>query len=137
MSFQYHLDQIDQAVDFLEERIESNIICFDGPMGGGKTTLISRLCQKWEVVDTVSSPTFSIINHYNSLKKGIIYHFDFYRLESINEALDIGTEEYLDAGKYCLIEWGNRIEPLLPPHYTLVKIQFDTDQKRSINIVNK
>ncbi len=137
MSFQYHLDQIDQAIDFLEERIESNIICFDGPMGGGKTTLISRLCHKWEVVDTVSSPTFSIVNHYNSSTKGIIYHFDFYRLENINEALDIGTEEYLDSENYCLIEWGNRIESLLPPRYTLVKIEINGDQKRLINIFNK
>lgn len=66
MSFQFHLDQIDKAVDFLDKHLNTTVICFDGPMGAGKTTLVSSLCQKWEVTDPISSPTFSIVNHYQS-----------------------------------------------------------------------
>lgn len=136
MSFQFHLDQINQAVDYLDKYLNTNIICFDGPMGAGKTTLVSSLCQKWEVTDPISSPTFSIVNHYQSQIKGKIYHFDFYRLKSVNEALDIGVEEYLDSENYCLIEWGERIKPLLPSDYCIVKIEVNGNQLRTINIVN-
>ena len=78
MSFRFNLEQIDQAVNYLDENLNTSVICFDGPMGAGKTTLISELCEKWEVTDPISSPTFSIVNHYISLSKGRIYHFDFY-----------------------------------------------------------
>lgn len=135
MSFQFNLEQIDQAVDYLEERLSSNVICFDGPMGAGKTTLISELCKKWQINEPTSSPTFSIVNHYISATKGIIYHFDFYRLKDIDEAMDIGTEEYLESDNFCLIEWGERILPLLPTH-TKVTFSINEDQSRTINIEN-
>jgi tRNA threonylcarbamoyladenosine biosynthesis protein TsaE len=135
MSFRFNLKQIDQAVDYLDEQLQTPVICFDGPMGAGKTTLISRLCKKWQVTDPISSPTFSIVNHYISATKGGIYHFDFYRLKSIDEAMDIGTEEYLESENLCLIEWGERISPLLPPH-TKVTISINEDQSRTLNIVN-
>lgn len=133
MSFRFKLDQIDQAVDYLEEQIQTPVICFDGPMGVGKTTLISGLCQKWQVADAISSPTFSIVNHYTSPIKGEIYHFDFYRLKNIEEALDIGTEEYLDSKNLCLIEWGERINTLLD-HFTKVSFIINEDQSRTINV---
>ncbi len=136
MSFRYHLNQINQAVDYLDEHLQSPVICFDGPIGAGKTTLISRLCQKWQVMDSISSPTFSIVNHYNSLNKGLIYHFDFYRLESLEEVLDIGIEEYLDSGNICLIEWSERVLALLPENCSRVNIEINNDQSRSINIVS-
>jgi tRNA threonylcarbamoyladenosine biosynthesis protein TsaE len=136
MSFRFHLEQIDLAVDYLDEHLSAPVICFDGLMGAGKTTLISKLCQKWQVTDAMSSPTFSIVNHYESKIKGRIYHFDFYRLKNINEALDIGIEEYLDSKNYCLIEWGERISPLLPSQLSTVKIEVEEDQSRIINIVN-
>ncbi len=136
MSFRFHLEQIDAAVDYLDEHLSASVICFDGPMGAGKTTLISELCKKWKVTDTVSSPTFSIVNHYESEIKGRLYHFDFYRLNDINEALDIGVEEYLDSENYCLIEWGERISPLLPHKRSIVKIEVDEDQSRTISIVS-
>jgi tRNA threonylcarbamoyladenosine biosynthesis protein TsaE len=135
MLFRFNLDQIDQAVDFLEEHLKTTVICFDGPMGAGKTTLISELCRKWEVTDPISSPTFSIVNHYISPTKGGIYHFDFYRLKNIDEAMDIGTEEYLESDNYCLIEWGERIQPMLPPHIK-INISINEDQSRTLNIVN-
>ena len=104
MSFRFSLEQIHQAVNYLDENLNTPVICFDGPMGAGKTTLISELCKKWQVTDPISSPTFSIVNHYISPSKGRIYHFDFYRLKDINEAMDIGTEEYLESDNFCLIE---------------------------------
>ena len=134
MSFRFSLEQIDQAVKYLDENLNTPVICFYGPIGAGKTTLISELCKKWKVTDPISSPTFSIVNHYISLDKGRIYHFDFYRLKDINEAMDIGTEEYLESGNLCLIEWGERIAPLLPPH-TQVTLSINEDQSRTINIV--
>ena len=109
MSFRFSLEQIDQAVNYLDENLNTPVICFDGPMGAGKTTLISELCKKWQVTDPISSPTFSIVNHYISPCKGRIYHFDFYRLKDIDEAMDIGTEEYLESDNFCLIEWGEKL----------------------------
>jgi len=137
MSFQFYLDQIDQAVDYLDKHLNTTVICFDGPMGAGKTTLVSSLCQKWLVKDPITSPTFSIVNLYQSKTKGKIYHFDFYRLKSVNEALDIGVEEYLDSQNYCLIEWGENIKPLLPNDYCTVNIQVNENKLRTINIVNR
>ena len=134
MSFQFSLEQIDQAVNYLDENLNTTVICFNGPMGAGKTTLISELCKKWQVTDPISSPTFSIVNHYISLSKGGIYHFDYYRLKNIAEAMDIGTEEYLESDRICLIEWGERIAPLLPPH-TQVTLSINEDQSRTINVV--
>ena len=136
MSFRFKLDQIDQAVDYLDKRLQTPVICFDGPMGAGKTTLISSLCQRWQVTDPISSPTFSIVNHYISPIKGRIYHFDFYRLKNIEEALYIGTEEYLDSENLCLIEWGERIGPLLPCH-TKISISINKDQSRTVNVESK
>ena len=133
MLFRFNLEQIDQAVDFLEEHLKTRIVCFDGPMGAGKTTLISELCRKWGVVDSISSPTFSIVNQYISPNKGGIYHFDFYRLKNIDEALDIGTDEHLDSSNFCLIEWGELIHPILPLH-TNVCLSINNDQSRTINV---
>ena len=134
MSFRFNLEQIDQAVNYLDDHLESPVICFEGAMGSGKTTLISKLCEKWQVADPISSPTFSIVNHYISPRKGKIFHFDFYRLKNIEEALDIGTEEYLDSGNLCLIEWGERIITLLP-HHAKISIQVNNDESRTLNIV--
>ena len=133
MSFRFNLEEIEEAVEYLDELLLSNVICFNGPMGAGKTTLISSLCKKWQVTDTISSPSFSIVNHYISASKGGVYHFDFYRLKNIEEAMDIGTEEYLESENFCLIEWGERISPLLPPH-TKVSISINEDQTRTINV---
>ena len=134
MLFRFNLNQIDKAVDFLEEHLKTTIICFDGPMGAGKTTLISELCRKWDVHNSISSPTFSIVNHYISPSKGSIYHFDFYRLKNIEEAMDIGIDEYLESDNYCLIEWGERIRSMLPTH-NKVNLSINEDQSRTINIV--
>ena len=137
MSFKYHLDKITSAANYLDKNIHTSIVCFDGPIGAGKTTLISALCNKWDVKDQVSSPTFSIINHYESEIKGSLYHFDFYRLNCLEEALDIGIEEYLESGNICLIEWGDRIKSLLPENIIIIDIVLEKNNFRNLKITNK
>ena len=137
MVFKYHLDEIKSAVDYLDKNIQTSVICFNGPMGVGKTTLISALCSKWNVKDQVSSPTFSIVNEYETYDKGFLFHFDFYRLNSIEEALDIGVEEYLDSGSICLIEWGERIKRLLPENINIVELILEENDFRTLKISHK
>ena len=137
MVFKYHLDEIKSAADYLDKNIQSSVICFNGPMGAGKTTLISALCSKWNVKDQVSSPTFSIVNEYQTYAKDLLFHFDFYRLNSVEEALDIGVEEYLDSGNICLIEWGERIKSLLPDNIYTIEIELNEDNFRTLKIIHK
>ena len=134
MVFKYHLDEIKYDADYLDKKIQTSIICFNGPMGAGKTTLISALCNKWNVKDQVSSPTFSIVNEYETYNKGFLFHFDFYRLNSIEEALDIGVEEYLDSGNICLIEWGERIKSLLPDNVYTIEVALNKNDFRTLKI---
>ncbi len=93
---------------------KSRVVLFYGHMGAGKTTFIHALCKELEVVDDISSPTFSIVNEYRTKKGETIYHFDFYRLNSEMEAYDLGYEDYLYSGKLCFIEWPEKIASLLP-----------------------
>ena len=86
---------------------------FEGEMGAGKTTLIKSICKNLGVIDEVNSPTFSLVNEYKTQNGKTIYHFDFYRIKTINEAYDIGIEEYFDSGNTCLIEWPNMIDEIL------------------------
>mgnify|MGYP001179082708 CR=1 FL=1 len=137
MFFKYHLEEIKTAADFLDKKIQTSVICFNGPMGVGKTTLISALCAKWNVKDKVSSPTFSIINQYKTYSKNFLFHFDFYRLNSIEQAFDIGVEEYLDSGNICLIEWGDRIKSLLPDNRCTINITSKENDFRTLKIAHK
>ncbi|MBL4707541.1 MAG: tRNA (adenosine(37)-N6)-threonylcarbamoyltransferase complex ATPase subunit type 1 TsaE [Flavobacteriales bacterium] len=93
---------------------KTNIISFRGDLGAGKTTLIKNICNFLGVKDEVTSPTFSIVNEYETHNKKTIYHFDFYRLESEEEAFDMGIEDYFYSTKLCLMEWPSKIEGLLP-----------------------
>ncbi|KEQ29740.1 hypothetical protein N180_05690 [Pedobacter antarcticus 4BY] len=110
---------------------DHRIIIFDGEMGAGKTTLIKAICAVSGVTDIVSSPTFSIVNEYES-PKGPIYHFDFYRIKDIREAYDIGYEEYFYSGNICLIEWPERVEELLPEIYIHVQLVADSPDQRTL-----
>ena len=96
---------------------------FIGEMGAGKTTLIKKICQELEVLDQVSSPTFSIVNEYLTQVNETVYHFDFYRLEDIEEAVNIGAEDYFFSGHLCLIEWPQIIANLLPDKYMTIEIE--------------
>ena len=106
------------------------IFLFFGEMGSGKTTFIKALCTELGVTDTVASPTYSIVNEYQS-PKGKVYHFDFYRLKNETEALDMGYEEYFYDGSYCFIEWPEKIENLWPPEFVKVNIAV-TDQNQRL-----
>ena len=90
------------------------IVLFYGPMGAGKTTLIKALCEALEVDDSVTSPTFALVNEYRLPDGDPLFHFDFYRIERIEEVYDLGYEEYFYSGRLCLIEWPEKIEPLIP-----------------------
>lgn len=120
-----------QLIDFLGEK--DKILLFYGEMGAGKTTFIKVFCAALGVADTVSSPTFSIVNEYH-YPEGIIYHFDFYRLKNQTEALDLGVEEYLYSGEYCLIEWPEQIPDLLPENFIRIRIEVQPDQQRKLTI---
>ena len=120
-----------QLINFLSER--DKILLFYGKMGAGKTTFIKAFCAALGVEDTVSSPTFSIVNEYQSLH-GIIYHFDFYRLKNQTEALDLGLEEYFDSGNYCLIEWPEKIPDLLSENYLRILLEVQSGQQRRLMI---
>ena len=102
------------ALQLIKYKKNKNIICFYGEMGVGKTTFIKEICKNLLVDDNVSSPTFSIVNQYKTKQNKIVYHFDFYRLETEEEAYDMGYEEYFFQNDLCLIEWPEKIEGLIP-----------------------
>lgn len=107
-------DLTDVAEAILEQLKERRIVLFRGGMGAGKTTLIREICEQLGVQDTVTSPTFAIVNEYLSREQAPIYHFDFYRIERLEEAFDFGYEEYFFSGELCLVEWPEKIEELIP-----------------------
>ena len=128
----HHLDDLPEVAEKLIANFPtSRIFLFFGEMGAGKTTFIQSLCSGLGVQDKVSSPTYSIVNEYQS-DGGKVYHFDFYRLKEESEAFDMGYEEYFYSGNYCLIEWPEKIENLWPSEYVKVTISVVNDQDRLI-----
>jgi tRNA threonylcarbamoyladenosine biosynthesis protein TsaE len=130
------LDEIDNvAREFVEKYGSSRIVAFYGEMGVGKTTFIKALCRVMGIVDEVNSPSFAIVNEYHTAGDDIIiYHFDFYRLKNVEEALDIGYEEYIFSGSYCFMEWPEKIEPVLPDERLDVLIEEQDDGTRIISV---
>jgi tRNA threonylcarbamoyladenosine biosynthesis protein TsaE len=120
---------------YLIEDLSTKVVRIDGPMGAGKTTLISSMCKSLGVEEPISSPTFSLVNTYKS-RDGIIYHFDFYRIQNADEALDIGLEEYLESGNLCFMEWGEKIIPHLPLNYDHYKLEVIDKEHRKIKSKN-
>lgn len=112
---------------------QERIIAFHGPMGVGKTTLIRYLCRNLGVKTEVTSPTFALVNEYPS-DNGLVFHFDFYRITRIVEALDFGIDEYFDSGGWCLIEWPEKVEELLPQTVVRVNLTENSDGSRTIRI---
>lgn len=109
------------------------VIAFKGEMGVGKTTLIKAICEELGVKQTISSPTFSIVNEYLSSSGKKIYHFDFYRINKISEAYDMGYEEYFYSDAYCFIEWPEKVEELMPEDVLKVNISVK-DSMRTIEL---
>ncbi len=132
----YDLQNIDKAVnkilDFLKQNEHITVIAFYGEMGRGKTTLIKQICSKLGVTDEVTSPTFAIINEYSTNNDNLLYHFDFYRLKDIQEALNIAVEDYFYSGNYCFLEWPEIIEPILPENYLKIEIKEINNTVRSL-----
>lgn len=119
------------ASELLKFAEKERIFLFEGEMGAGKTTLIKSLCLALGMKETASSPTYSIVNEY-VYPGGRIYHFDFFRIKSQEEAFDIGFEEYLSSGEYCFIEWPQNIPDLWPQNYLQIKISEDKSGMRNI-----
>ena len=119
----------DVAEELLAFANGQKFFVFEGEMAAGKTTFIKSFCEALGVEDVVSSPTFSIVNEYES-NTGTVYHFDFYRLKNLQEAYDIGYEEYFYSGDYCLVEWPSKVEELLPETYIKVEIAVTGNEQR-------
>jgi tRNA threonylcarbamoyladenosine biosynthesis protein TsaE len=127
----YTLDNIDEIAHLLiQEAGDQKVWVFRGEMGAGKTTLIKSLAKALQVSDSVSSPTFGIVNEYQTLAKGLIYHFDFYRLDDPMEALDIGIEEYFYSGNFCWLEWAEKIAPFLPDQFFHIEFALASETGR-------
>lgn len=129
------LDDLSRAAKaFLAEIGDNRIVAFYAPMGAGKTTFTTALCKELGVrEDAVSSPTFAIVNEYRTAGGESLFHFDFYRIETLAEALDIGLYDYLDSGCLCLIEWPENIEGLLPEETLRVRIEVAPDGSRLLS----
>lgn len=124
------------AKEFASLMGDETVYAFNGEMGAGKTTFIRELCHALGVEDDLAnSPSFSLINEYRSdTTAELIYHFDLYRLESVEDALEIGVEDYFDSGALCLLEWPERIEPLLPDDTVRVDITVNPDLSRTLTV---
>lgn len=120
-----NIDKIDEAAELLLAAIgDRKIVALRGKMGAGKTTLTAAMMHRLNMDEEASSPTFAIVNEYHSSETGqTVYHFDFYRLESPAEALEIGVEDYWDSGNLCLMEWTENIEDILPEDTVFVNIE--------------
>jgi len=117
------IDDIPQIASLIRSDFKHKVICFEGDMGAGKTTFIKGLVKELGSVDDVTSPTFSLVNEYDTTNHEKIYHFDFYRIEEEEEALDIGLDDYLYSGYYCLIEWPNKITNFVPDEHHTIYIE--------------
>ena len=128
------LQDLDRAAgEFLEAIGDRKLIAFCSPLAAGKTTCATAVCRRHVVrADAVSSPTFAIVNEYRTGSGEPLYHFDFYRIERLEEALDIGLYDYLDSGFLCLMEWPENVEGLLPEETLKVQIRVNPDQSRTL-----
>ena len=133
-----HIDSLNElpevAEAILNELNGRTVVAFRGEMGAGKTTLIRSIMALLGSEDTISSPSFAIVNQYSTEAENTVYHFDFYRIERIEEAYDFGYEEYFYSGELCLVEWPEKIEPLLPDNVMTVNITIESETERTFTI---
>lgn len=121
------------AQQFLKEIKDNTLIALFAPMGSGKTTFTTAVCKVLGVTDPVGSPTFAIVNEYMRADGEPMYHFDFYRINKLSEAIDIGLYDYIDSGYLCMMEWPENIEELLPEDTLKVSICVNADQSRTLS----
>ncbi|ALO15558.1 ADP-binding protein [Salinivirga cyanobacteriivorans] len=140
MKKEFHIENIADlkiaARELLENTSDQTIWAFYGEMGAGKTTFIKEICQALQVKEQVASPTFNLINEYEAANGKLIYHFDFYRLNELEEAMNIGTLEYFESGELCLLEWPEKVEPILPEKIRNIYIRIIDKDQRKIKITD-
>ncbi|MEW7276979.1 tRNA (adenosine(37)-N6)-threonylcarbamoyltransferase complex ATPase subunit type 1 TsaE [Aquimarina sp. 2201CG1-2-11] len=129
MTIEYTLTDLPDVANKIISNIKEKIVLFEAEMGVGKTTLIKEICKHLGVQSVISSPTYSLVNEYES-NDGLIYHFDFYRINDEEEAYQIGFEEYLDSNEWIFIEWPENVAGLLPENSTRIKIKIVDGNKR-------
>jgi tRNA threonylcarbamoyladenosine biosynthesis protein TsaE len=138
MATQIHIDSLEElpeaAQTVLEALGDRTVVAFHGEMGAGKTTLISAMLAQMGSTDCVTSPTFALVNQYRTREQRTVYHFDFYRINRIEEAYDFGYEEYFYSGNLCLVEWPERVEELLPDDVANLYIRVTGSTSRTIEI---
>lgn len=137
MKIIYDLKKINLAIEQISDYLDSQkerIVCLYGEMGSGKTTIIKHLMHKWRCLNEITSPSFNIINEYQT-DRGIVFHFDFYRIENLQEAIDIGFFDYLDSGSFCFIEWPEKVEELLPQNKIILQIEIINETIRKLQIL--
>lgn len=132
MIITYSLDEIQQTAQKILDQNPQKVILFFGEMGAGKTTFIKSFVKKLGVENTTSSPTFSLVNEYQDGNGNPLYHFDVYRLKTEAEAYDMGIDEYLYSGHWCLIEWPEKIPTLIPNEHSVIKIKALSDGRREL-----
>lgn len=137
MNKNYSVNDLNTIAREILASVKNKSLLFYGEMGAGKTTLIKELCIELGIEDVASSPTFSLVNEYHTNNTEIVYHFDFYRIEDENEAYDIGIEDYFYSEAWCLIEWPQNIENLLPLESTEIHISTLENGDRNIQLKNK
>lgn len=135
MKIVFSLDEISEVSKEILSQNPKKVILFYGEMGAGKTTLIKALAKSIGVNDATSSPTFSLINEYQTDSEDFVYHFDVYRLKNESEAYDIGMEEYLYSGHWCFIEWAEKIPTLIPNEHSIIKIKSLSNGDRELEFL--
>jgi tRNA threonylcarbamoyladenosine biosynthesis protein TsaE len=132
MEIIFSIQELHDVAQKIVDQNPKKVIIFKGLMGAGKTTLIKEIAKVLGVNNTTSSPTFSLVNEYQTIDNQIVYHFDCYRLKSESEALDMGIDEYLYSGNWCFIEWPEKITNLLPEEHSKITISQTFEGKRNL-----
>ncbi len=136
MEISYKLNEVENVAKQLIGATKTKTILLYGNMGVGKTTLIKSIVKELGCKDEVNSPTFSIVNEYE-IESGLIYHFDLYRINDIEEAYNFGIEDYLDTDNWVLIEWPEIIEPILSDSFDRLELELDTENNRILRLNTK
>ena len=136
MEIVFTIDELELVAQQIIAQQPARVILFHGEMGVGKTTLIKQLCKTLGVIEATSSPTFSLVNEYETIANQIVYHFDFYRLKNEMEALDMGADDYFYSGNWCFIEWAEKIPNLIPEEHAIITIELIDEGKRHLILTN-
>jgi tRNA threonylcarbamoyladenosine biosynthesis protein TsaE len=134
MNTTYSLEKLPEVAAAIIATAKNKTLLFYGEMGVGKTTLIKEICKQLDVLDKISSPTFSLVNEYQTSKEEAVFHFDFYRITTEEEAFDMGIEEYLYNNHWCLIEWPQNVENLLPLESVEIHLSILENGQRNLQI---